>query len=324
MTSKSLNNVKLGLFVFAGLLFMVFSLYMIGSNRNLFGSSFTIKASFYNVDGLTAGNNVRFSGIDVGTVKTIEIESDSTIAVTMLLDKSVRKYLRQNVIASIGTDGLMGNKLININSQSGAAPLLEPGTVIQSLRPIETDAMLRTLNTTNDNIEVITQNLKSITEKLNSNNSLWTLLADTIIARDLTLAVQEIRDASKNTVAFTEQANYLIKEVRQGEGLAGNILTDTVVFAQLKNAVAGLEKTSNSAQRLASDLEELVKQTKQGEGAAATLIYDTALVNKLKRSMISVEEGTSRFNENMEALKHNFLTRAYFRKQEKKNKANQK
>lgn len=324
MTPKSLNNVKLGLFVFAGLLFMVFSLYMIGSNRNLFGSSFTIKASFYNVDGLTPGNNVRFSGIDVGTVKTVEIESDSTISVTMLLDKSVRKYLRQNVIASIGTDGLMGNKLININSQSGAAPLLQPGTVIQSLRPIETDAMLRTLNTTNNNIEIITQNLKSITEKLNSNNSLWTLLADTVIAQDLTLAVQEIRAASKNTVAFTEQANYLIRDVRKGEGLAGSILTDTLVFTQLKNAVNGLEKTSNSAQRLASDLEVLVKQTKQGEGTAGTLLSDTALVNKLKRSMISVEEGTSRFNENMEALKHNFLTRGYFRKQEKKNKANQK
>ncbi|GCC50023.1 MCE family protein [Chryseotalea sanaruensis] len=324
MASNSINNAKLGLFVFAGLLFMVFSLYMIGSNRNLFGSSFTIKASFYNVDGLTVGNNVRFSGIDVGTVKAIEIESDSTIAVTMLLDKSVRKYLRQNVIASIGTDGLMGNKLININSQSGAAPLLEPGTVIQSLKPIETDAMLRTLNTTNDNIEVITQNLKSITEKLNSNNSLWTLLADTIIARDLTLAVREIREASKNTVAFTEEANYLIKEVKRGEGLAGSILTDTIVFTQLKSAVNDIVKTSGSAQQLASDLEELVQYAKQGEGTAATLLYDTTLVNRLKRSMLSVEEGTARFNENMEALKHNFLTRAYFRKQEKKNKANQK
>lgn len=324
MATNSLNNVKLGLFVFAGLLFMVFSLYMIGSNRNLFGSSFTIKASFYNVDGLSVGNNVRFSGIDVGTVKAIEIESDSTIAVTMLLDKSVRKYLRQNVIASIGTDGLMGNKLININSQSGAAPLLEPGTVIQSLKPIETDAMLRTLNTTNDNIEVITQNLKSITEKLNSNNSLWTLLADTVIARDLTIAVREIRYASKNTVAFTEQANYLIKEVKKGEGLAGNILTDTVIFTKLKSAVNDIERTSSSAQKLANDLEELVQHAKQGEGAAATLLYDTTLVNRLKRSMISVEEGTARFNENMEALKHNFLTRAYFRKQEKKNKANQK
>ena len=324
MAPKSLNNAKLGLFVFAGLLFMVFSLYMIGSNRNLFGSSFVIQASFYNVDGLTVGNNVRFSGIDVGTVKTIKIESDSTIAVTMLLDRSVRKYLRQNVIASIGTDGLMGNKLININSQSGAAPLLEPGTVIQSLKPIETDAMLRTLNITNDNIEVITQNLKSITERLNRNNSLWTLLADTVIARDLTLAVREIREASKNTVAFTKQANYLIKEVKKGEGLAGSILTDTIVFAKLKSAVGDLEKTSGSAQQFANDLEELVQHAKHGEGAAATLIYDTALVNRLKRSMINVEEGTARFNENMEALKHNFLTRSYFRKQDKKNKANQK
>lgn len=323
MLARTMNNVKLGLFVSAGLLFMVFSLYMIGSNRNIFGSSFTIQASFYNVDGLTVGNNVRFSGIDVGTVKTIEIESDSTILVTMWLDKDVRKFLKQNVIASIGTDGLMGNKLININSQSGVAPLLEPGTVIQSLRPIETDEMLRTLNTTNDNIQVITQNLKSITEKLNSNNSLWTLLADTVIAQDLTLAVREIRVASKNTVAFTDQANLLLSTIKQGEGLVGSILTDTTIFQQLKKSAEGISQASKSAERLANDLEVLVKQTKQGEGTAAALIYDTALVNKLKRSITNVEEGTLRFNENMEALKHNFLTRPYFRKMEKKNKANQ-
>ncbi len=318
MAIKNLNNIKLGLFVSAGLLFMVFSLYMIGRNRNMFGSSFTIRASFYNVDGLTVGNNVRFSGIDVGTVKEIQIESDTTIEVTMLLDKSVRKYLRQNVIASIGTDGLMGNKLININSQSGSAPLLSSGSVIQSLRPIETDAMLRTLNTTNDNIEVITQNLKSITEKLNNNNSLWTLLADTVIAKDLTMAVQEIRKASKNTVSFTVRANQLMQDVQSGNGLAGSIITDTVVFSDLKRAVANLENTSISAQRLAGKLEELVNQAKEGEGAAATFIYDTAMVGNLKRSMIQVEEGTTRFNENMEALKHNFLTRGYFKKQAKK------
>lgn len=317
MSKQTTNNTKLGLFVLAGLVFLVFSLYMIGRNRNLFGSTFTVHARFYNVDGLTPGNNVRFSGIDVGTVTKVAIESDSTIQVTMILSKEVKKHLRQNAVASIGTDGLMGNKLININARTGDAPLLESGSTIESLRPIETDAMLRTLNTTNDNIEIITQNLKSITQKLNNNNSVWTLLADTVIARDLTKAIADIRRAGENTVIITQQASELVEGVKQGEGLAGAVLNDTLVFHQLKHTVQGLQETSTQARELAVDLEGVMKKIKKGEGAAGNLVYDTALSGKLQRSMFQIEQGTTRFNENMEALKHSFLLRGYFKRQAK-------
>lgn len=317
MSKQAVNNTKLGLFVMAGLLFLVFSLYMIGRNRNLFGSTFTVHAQFYNVDGLTPGNNVRFSGIDVGTVSKVIIESDSTIRVTMILDKKVKLHLRQNALASIGTDGLMGNKLININAQPGESPLLESGSTIGSLRPIETDAMLRTLNTTNNNIEIITQNLKGITQKLNSNNSLWTLLADTIIARDLTNAVADIRKASENTIRFTDQATELLEGVKRGEGLAGEVLTDTIVFYQLKSTVEDLQKTSQQAKSLATDLDAIMLKIKKGEGAVGTLVYDTTVAGQLRRSMIEVEQGTSRFNENMEALKEHALFRGYYKRQQK-------
>lgn len=317
MSKQVVNNTKLGLFVLAGLTFLVFSLYMIGRNRNLFGSTFTVHAQFYNVDGLTAGNNVRFSGIDVGTVSKVVIESDSTIRVSMILDKKVKQYLRQNALASIGTDGLMGNKLINISAQPGDSPLLQSGSTIGSLRPIETDAMLRTLNTTNNNIEIITQNLKGITQKLNSNNSLWTLLADTIIARDVTKAVADIRTASENTIRFTHQATELIEGVKRGEGLAGAVLNDTLVFHQLKNTVDDLQKTSNQAKTLAADLDAIMLKIKKGEGTVGTLVYDTTVAGQLRRSMMEVEQGTSRFNENMEALKQHALFRGYYKRQAK-------
>jgi phospholipid/cholesterol/gamma-HCH transport system substrate-binding protein len=317
MSKQTVNNTKLGLFVMAGLVFLVFSLYMIGRNRNLFGSTFTVYAQFYNVDGLTPGNNVRFSGIDVGTVSKVVIESDSTIRVTMVLDRKVKQHLRQNALASIGTDGLMGNKLINISAQPGESPLLESGSTIGSLRPIETDAMLRTLNTTNNNIEIITQNLKSITQKLNSNNSVWTLLADTIIARDLTEAMADIRKASENTIRITDKATALLEGVKRGEGLAGEVLTDTVVFYQLKSTVNDLQKTSQQAKSLAADLDAIMLKIKSGEGTVGTLVYDTTIAGQLRRSMIEVEQGTSRFNENMEALKEHALFRGYYKRQAK-------
>ena len=118
MRNKKVDNAKVGLLVLLGLVFLVLTLYMIGKNRNLFGSTFTIKAVLNNVNGLVPGNNVRFKGIDVGTVKSITVANDTAIYVIMTIDKNMKPYIKKNAIASVGTDGLMGNKLININSDS--------------------------------------------------------------------------------------------------------------------------------------------------------------------------------------------------------------
>src|SRR5690242_10885889 len=101
---KPANNTKLGIFVLAGVAFLVFSLYMIGRNRNLFGPTFTISTHFRNISGLVAGNNVRFAGIDVGTVKRVMVVNDTSVLVEMTIDESMTAHIRMNSIASIGTD----------------------------------------------------------------------------------------------------------------------------------------------------------------------------------------------------------------------------
>jgi phospholipid/cholesterol/gamma-HCH transport system substrate-binding protein len=203
MKTKTIDNTKLGLFVLAGVLFLIVTLYMIGKNRNLFGSTFTMKAVLSNVNGLVAGNNVRFKGIDVGTVKSITLLNDSSIYVTLTIDNAMKPYIKQNAMASVGTDGLMGNKLVNINSVPGKSPTVEEGSVIQSLKPIETDEMLRTLSTTNENLERISHNLREVTVKLNTSSSLWNLLSDTVITYDLRNGVKDFRRAGSNLADLT-------------------------------------------------------------------------------------------------------------------------
>src|SRR3989337_310265 len=111
MSKEFSRNIRLGIFVLAGTAFLIMLLYFIGSKQNLFGSTFRISAQFYSVNGLMPGNNVRFAGIDVGTVERVEIISDSTVSVTMLIEEKVRHYIKKNAVAIVGTDGLMGNKL---------------------------------------------------------------------------------------------------------------------------------------------------------------------------------------------------------------------
>jgi phospholipid/cholesterol/gamma-HCH transport system substrate-binding protein len=324
MKTKAIDNVKLGFFVLAGVLFLILTLYMIGRNRNLFGNTFTIKAAMTTVNGLMPGNNVRFRGIDVGTVKDIALNPDGAVVVTMIIDAKYRPFIKTNSVASIGTDGLMGNRLVNINAPATDAPPVEEGTMILVREPIETDEMLRTLNTTNSTIERVTRNLDEITVKINSSNSLWNLISDTTITRDLKLAVREFRHASENTAALTFKADRIVDRFENGQGLAGALFTDTTLTARLEYSMNEIQLASQRVSLMMDNLEAVVTGLKAGEGTAGLLLSDTTLRNALMESALQVEEGTRRFNENMEALRTNFLFRKYFRKLEKQEQKSNK
>src|SRR5688500_16062587 len=114
MTNRGISNVKLGVFVLSGLLFLVLVLYMIGKNSNLFGNTYELKARFPNVQGLVVGNNIWYAGIETGTVKKIDILNDTVVEVTMVIEDRMKDISRKNSFVSIGTEGLVGNKVINI------------------------------------------------------------------------------------------------------------------------------------------------------------------------------------------------------------------
>ena len=99
MAQETSKNIRVGAFVLIGTALLIFSLYLIGAKQNLFGSTFELKSQFKNVNGLMPGNNVRFTGIDVGTVKSVEIINDSTVNVTMVIEDKVQAFIKKNATA---------------------------------------------------------------------------------------------------------------------------------------------------------------------------------------------------------------------------------
>jgi phospholipid/cholesterol/gamma-HCH transport system substrate-binding protein len=321
MAKQTINNVKLGVFVIAGLVFLVLLLYMIGKNRNLFGSTYELKARFENVHGLVAGNNVRFSGIEAGTVKRISILSDTVIEVTMLIQDKMKTVIRQNAIASIATDGLVGNKVVNIVPARSNAPLAEEGWVIASKKAVNTEEMLETLYKTNNDVAIIAAGLKSTVQRINSSSALWTLLNEKSIPTDIKASAKNIHAATSQAVAITEKLNEMVSAVKKGEGSLGVLLTDTSFARNLDEAVNKIKQVGIEADSLAVQIGAAVEGVKadidNGKGAVTALLKDSALVIKLNNSLDNIQKGTDGFNQNMEALKHNFLFRGYFRRLEK-------
>jgi len=324
MEEQTKNNIKLGLLVLAGLLLLILTLYGIGKNQSLFGSNFQLKARFSNISGLMKGNNIRFSGIQVGTVKSIEILNDTTIEVTMLIDKKVQPFIHTNAAASIGTEGLMGNKIINITPSGSVAPVIVQGAMLATQRNVNTDEMLQTLARTNNNIADISEDLKDAASRIRNSAGLWSVLGDTSLGRHLRASLVNIDQATGHTRQFTRDVREMISGAREGKGSIGRLLTDTAFYRDLEQAAQTIDRAGKGAGDLVAHLDEMVLQMQQdiekGKGPANALLRDSQIVMKLNASLDNIQRGTDGFNQNMEALKHNFLFRGYFRRLEKEKK----
>lgn len=222
MKKGSGSKIKLGLFISIGIMFFIVAIYMIGSKKNMFSKNFKVSAFFKTVSGLQAGSNVRFSGIVVGTVDNIQIVNDTSVRVDFLIKEEVHKFIKTDSRASIGTDGLMGYKLVNISHGSTDASEVRNNGYILSSPPIDFEAILKDVKVTTENVKHITTDLADITHSLHS-----------------------------------------------------------------------------------------------GKGTLGRLIRDSTLAGNFEGTAKNLEKGSMQLNEHMEALKHNFLFKGYYKKKEK-------
>jgi len=323
MEKTASEKIKLGLFVISGLTLFVLVVYFIGNKQKMFGSTDHITAVFSNVNGLQLGNNVRYSGINIGTVRAIEMINDSTITVDMIIDKSIFPHIRKDALASIGSDGLVGSMVINIAPGRGNKPQIQPGDVLQSSNRIRTDDLLNTLSVTNKNAALLTADLLKITKEINQGKgSLGTLLNDTIMASDLKQTMNYLKMTSKGTTETVENANKLVVALGDKNSVIG-VLNDPAVAQKIKTIVLSLDQSSQEINKLVTNLNATVLNIKNGNGAINYLSNDPNLVKKIDSTMTNLNKATILLNEDLEAMKHSFLLRGYFKKQEKaKQKAN--
>ena len=324
MANKPFNNIKLGVFVLLGLLFLILLLYMIGRNRNMFGSNFQLKARFENVQGLKAGNNVRFGGIEVGTVKRVIILDDTTMEVVMIVDQKMSSVIHKNAIVSIGTDGLVGNKVINIIAVKEVSPLVDDGDILLSRKQVDTDEMLRTLYKTNNEIALIAANLKVTIDQINHSTALWNILNDQNLPADIRQSGTNIRQATQHANEMVMILNNIALDLKNGKGSLGSLLTDTSFAGNLNIAILKIKAVGDEADSLSQQISKVVGGLQQdinnGKGVVNALLKDSGMVTRLNKSLDNIQKGTDGFNQSMEALKHNILLRGYFRKQERKEK----
>lgn len=339
MKNTATQNIKVGLLVIAGLFFLVFALYMIGSRSNLFSNNFKVYSTFSDIKGLMPGNNVRFSGITVGTVSKVEIIKAGEVRVWMNILESARKHIQKNTLVAIGTDGFIGSKIVILTAGEAQAALVESGDELKAAVPFDTDKTLRLLNESSADISVIVQNLRVVSEKVKSSQMIWNLLSDSLLGADIRGTVSDVRQTGQNAKLLTRDLQATLRQATSGSGNLSVLLNDTslkvithdltMLLSEIKEGkgvmgmlVANDAAADNVAQTF-QNIRSISANLNAGTKSINSIVSDTVFLYNLERTMYNIGNGTQKLDENLEALKHSFLFRGYFKKQARKAKKEQ-
>lgn len=312
------QQIKLGAFVLAGVALFLVSVFLIGSENNVFSRTFSIAAVFRNVEGLKPGDNVWLSGVKIGTVSDVRIISEGKVVVTLALKENQNKFIQTDATASIGSDGLVGSKIVVIRPGRSPASVVDNDT-LKTVSPTDTQDILNLARDVGENTRSFTGDLRTMASRINEGKGIvGELLNDGTIAQEIRAAVLNLKETGMNTASASAELHQLIYELRNGPGLLPALVSDTAYLHTFQNALANIERVSANAGEVSDGLQVLAARIREQDNAVGVLLGDSTVADQLRATVENTADATEKLDENMEALQHNFLFRGYFRKQKKR------
>ena len=308
MKARPAEKIKIGMFTIAGLLLLCIGLFMIGSGQSFFGKTFKLYGDFHNIGGLVKGNVVRFNGMNVGTIQDISMVDDSTIRVHMNIRAKYQQYIKSDAVAGIGGDGLMGDKLVIITPGKGmGAAVVKSGSVLHTTNPLDFDKSLAKIDHIASNLEVMSASLAGITTQVSSGKgTIGRLLYDDKLGKGLENTI----DGFEGTM---NQAKLAIGAVnRTVNSIDGTIKSAGTAVESIGDAVKEAKHTLAAAHNTVATLDGTLKTAGSAMVAVKDAVGNTA--TSVQGALKSAQDGAVGFKDNMDAIKHSFLLKGYFRR----------
>lgn len=312
------KRLAVGIFISLGLVILLVAIFTIGNQHKTFIRSIRLHIVFDNVQGLQPGNNIWLSGMKVGTVKSVDFYGHSQVAVTLDVERKAQPHIRKDSRARIGTDGLVGNKIVVIDGGSETAPAVSNNDSIQSEHTTGTQEMMTTLQASNSNLLEITGNLKTISHRLTEGQgTLGRLINDPEIADHLRTSIDHLRNATAGSEKMIANLEAFSNRLRQPDGLASRLATDTTVFTQIKGAVARLNQAAGEVDQFSQSLRTAGTRLNDTHSPIGVVLHDEDAAADLQRTMKNLRVSSKELSDDLEAIQHNFLLRGFFRKRAK-------
>lgn len=297
MDKKLIKKLIIAVFIIAGSALFLIAIFIIGSKQNMFTSTMRINSAFETVSGLLEGSTVRFNGISVGTVDKIDIISGNKVMVDMTIVSSVKKFIKRDSKVKVITEGLIGNKIIDISPGGENTASVNDGDWLESIKPVETEDIIKSLKETGDNASIITKDIANIVSKVDKGDG---TLGQIINNKSL---YNDVDSTMRGFATSTGIVNMVLRKIASSVDV---ITTEVIPMTQKIRSIT-------------EDIAEISRKMNSSESVVGTLLTDTSFANNLKSVMrnadmttANLEQGSFSFSQNMEALKHNFLFKGYF------------
>jgi phospholipid/cholesterol/gamma-HCH transport system substrate-binding protein len=253
MNTTPSQKIKIGIFVVVGFLILIAGIFLIGSKKNMFSSTYKIYGTFRNAGGLQIGNNVRFGGVNIGTVKSIHILKDTLVRVDMIIQSKMSEFIKNDAVATVGSDGLMGDKLLTIEPGTANAPVLTPGSKIRTVEPVDFATIINKFSNVASNAEVITGALAGMALQIkNGDGSISRLL----YRNDLAMGLEGVLNNAKG---ITGSMNGIATHIQSGQGSLGSLIYTDSLSKGLEHTVSSANAALVTVQVAADNFSENMK-----------------------------------------------------------------
>ncbi|OQP67419.1 ABC transporter permease [Niastella vici] len=314
-TEISKRTVIVGLFVTIGVLIFLVGIFTLGGQKKTFTPSILVQAVFDNVNGLQKGDNVWFSGVKVGIVKSVEFNSNSQIRVTMHIEKKAQEFIRKDAKAKVGAEGFIGNKLVVIYGGTPKAEAIEGGEMLQVEKTLSTDDMMATLQKNNENLFAITTDFKTVSNRLvNGEGTAGALLTDATLYKSLQRTATNLQMAAHNSEILSNHIAEYTAQLQKPGSLANGLVHDTMIMTNLQAAVKQINDAANAAHSFTANLKNVSDQLHTNDNTLGLLLNDEETAGQMKNIITNLSSGSQKLDDDLEALQHNFLFRGFFRR----------
>lgn len=316
--SSSKHALYVGLFIFTGLVFLLGGILMVGNLHETFKKKMELVSVFDEVNGLQTGANVWFSGVKIGKVKEIMLNKSRNVLVTLAIENSAQRFILKDAKAKIGTDGLIGNKVVIIYGGTEKYGSVNDGDTLRVGNTYSTENIMNTLQKNNENLLAITTDFKMISHKLTMNEgTVGKLLNDNRLYDNINSVSLSLNEASRKADKLIGSLNDYSAKLNKKGSLANDLVTDTIVFNSIKKSVLELQKMTTTANVF---MDNLKKASSNPNSTIGVLLHDEESGANLKKTIENLESSSEKLDEDLKAAQSSFLLRGYFKKKEKETK----
>lgn len=242
------RTVKVGIFSIIAIVIITALIFTVGSRQRSFGKKKRVYVEFNNVSGLKKGNSIRFAGVVIGAVEKIEITSDTTVMVTLLISEDESKFIKTDSKVNISTEGLLGSKYIRITAGSQDLRSIQDGDHLSGIEPVDMDETMVSIAETGNNFKNISGQVNQIVSKVNNGEGfIGGLIADTIMNHKINVILNSFISTGENTKTITHGFREFVDTVK----ITGNNLL--VVSEELKGMSYKLRPDSSTIGTLIND-----------------------------------------------------------------------